>query len=592
MPKAVYEQLQFQGIHTQPAKGGNPAYARDMQNLRINGNGWLQLRPGTQTLGDTGNNISGIAATTTHVFYLRASELYVRQIDDLTTETQITGTRFLAGRLSIIDYNTYVILTSEGTDTGYILDMRDSDDITAYPLGLPAPGESALIAQASDTETGQLENFAVYEYKISTVALGDDDENIIWYGMESEASPTSYNRPSDNAVVQLVNQSAVQLTFSVLQNAPATHVNIYRSQAIEAIDHTNEDYTSIFRKVATVAFPATTWIDRASEETYQNGELLETGNQGLPSNTKTIYRYNDLVFAPNENELRYSDVRNGTPIPWAFPLVNNIRPEEGGRIDFCAEINETLLFGSRDGLWRLTGGSEYDFAIGQISRTGPVDGYAWSKVTNALAFVGEGGLFLTDASTVTNISENILDRFFRNQNITRGAITFLKDNDILFSLTLRDSNSTETHHQFKLEDAYWTRWNLLFRQAASIIKDNQTLVLIADGGDSLKQLDWNNTTNSEAFVGWHWESHPIDAQTNKLKRFSKIEFTGSAELPMTLSWWTEDNTDVTGFQVFNARSESLQPVRIPINRRARRLRFRIAGTNQVNIQGIKLEVIA
>ena len=99
----------------------------------------------------------------------------------------------------------------------------------------------------------------------------------------------------------------------------------------------------------------------------------------MPAAVKQLYEYNNLIFGAAGDRLVYSDIRNGTPTPWAFPSVNEIRVD--GRVDFCAELRDVLLFGGKTGLYRLTGVSEYDFRVGTLGRIGPIDGYAWGTDT-------------------------------------------------------------------------------------------------------------------------------------------------------------------------------------------------------------------
>ena len=64
MPTIAWEQTQFRGIHTQPAKTADGhIFAEDMQNLRIDGEGWLQLRSDVVAMDPDGDNIIGVATT-------------------------------------------------------------------------------------------------------------------------------------------------------------------------------------------------------------------------------------------------------------------------------------------------------------------------------------------------------------------------------------------------------------------------------------------------------------------------------------------------------------------------------------------------
>lgn len=634
----TWQQTSFLGLHTQPAKAENGhLYADDLQNLRIDGDGWLRLRSDALALDPDGENITGVAATTKHVFLLRSDgKLYVREIDTLETETEITGVSNLEGRISIVDFRTYVIITSEGTDQGYIVDLREGDgQYAAYLLGINAPGPSSWLTEAVASIPGSVESRlknrtsaglsanSYYHYLYTYVSI--DDREDPWFGMESNPPDGDYDwEPVIKGDENLIDQRgviytgfsgqnrAVKITINYAQRHPLTsHVRIYRSSAlpnsvITSVDLTEAEIQRLirshleslqYRVVAEVPISQQSgtfdFYDGMSDEDWVEGELISFDNDRMPSNVKQIHEYNDLVFGAAGDRLVYSDLRNGNLVPWAFPAVNEIRVQ--GSVHFCAEINEVLLFGSRSGLWRLAGNTEYNFSVGQISGSGPVDGYAWSKITDTLAFVGEGGLYLTDASQVVRTSEVILDEFFQNRKAISGAVAFFKDGDVLFSVTLEDNDGSILIYQFKREDGYWVRWNLPFMQSTSIVSDNKaTLVLIADNTGQLKQLHWNSTANEEEDVAWLYESQPLDAAqkgiANHRKRFSQFQFTGEADNEMTLQVSKENETEASAEQTFSAR-DSLNPVRVPINRIARRLRFKLSGTGPCKIQGMRLVIM-
>ena len=143
-----------------------------------------------------------------------------------------------------------------------------------------------------------------------------------------------------------------------------------------------------------------------------------------------------MFFAPAGDRLIYSDVRLGTLIPWAYPAVNEIRT--GEQVTFCAELREVLLFGGRGRLSRLTGTDEYNFNIDTLSHRGPVDGYSWNRLTDVLAYVGEGAFFVTNASDVQAVSEPILNKVFKDKKLLTGSVVFLQDGDILYDFKTSD----------------------------------------------------------------------------------------------------------------------------------------------------------
>ena len=637
MPTIAWEQTQFRGIHTQPAKTADGhIFAEDMQNLRIDGEGWLQLRSDVVAMDPDGDNIIGVATTPSHVFVLREnSKLYVRAADALETEIEVTDVSDLEGRISVVNFNTYVILTSEGADQGYIIDMRAGDDqYQAYPLGFDAPNADSIAASVVEEVPGgtesrlynrfsdqQLSGNTFYHYVYTIVSLGDKEDP--WYGMESNPNSdidaliegtleSGFSNVSGAIYAPDRDQNAGEIIINYAKSLPATHIRIYRSspimnERVDSVEITDAEFEAFvksvlgslqYRVVAEVEVSQVsgsfTFYDGMSDEDWaETGELLITTNDRMPSDVTQIHEYNELIFGAAGDRLIYSDLQNGVIVPWAFPPVNDIRVQ--GRVNCCAEINEVLLFGSRDGLWRLAGNTEYNFAVGQISDSGPIDGHAWAKITDALAFVGEGGLFLTDASRVVRSSETVLDDFFQDKKVRRGAVAFFKDGDVLYSVTLEDRDGKTQDYQFKREDAYWVRWSVPFMQSASIVEDNKaTLVLVADGTGTLKRLDWNSTANAEADVAWFWESQFIDGPRGRLenqrKRYSQFQFTGEADNEMTLQVFKDNEVVPVAEATFRAR-ESLIPVRVPINRIARRLRFRLSGMGPVKIQGMRVGIV-
>ena len=89
----------------------------------------------------------------------------------------------LSGRLSVIDsFKTYAILTSEGKDRGFFIDIRDEKNLKAYPLGFDAPDIESIQATARASIPASVENefrsadtaltqgqFSFYHYRLSLI---------------------------------------------------------------------------------------------------------------------------------------------------------------------------------------------------------------------------------------------------------------------------------------------------------------------------------------------------------------------------------------------------------------------------------------
>ena len=90
-------------------------------------------------------------------------------------------------------FRDYVILTSEGEDQGFWVDLRAGNtQYQAYPLGIEKPGPSALTATAVHDGHGQLTAHITYKYLITyyraATMKADDDSELPapFYGAESE----------------------------------------------------------------------------------------------------------------------------------------------------------------------------------------------------------------------------------------------------------------------------------------------------------------------------------------------------------------------------------------------------------------------
>ena len=595
------------GMHTEPAKTqGGERYAAEIQNLRIDSDGWLRERSEIMAVGSpNAQNITGIAATPKHVFVLRADgKLYIRDRDDLDTETEITGVSDLEGRISVVDFNTYVIITSEGEDQGHWIDMREGEDRVANQLGITPPSQDDMVSATAGT-SDSIDNeedgvpAGLYQYRITYIRIHDNFNTIVapqpddpFLGMESQpnqGTSVSVSEDDEAVSVQVNHSDDPQVTGVVLYRNGGGSSSIYRSvRTIRNIALAGD--TRGYQPKSSSG--TSNIVDISTAEMWGEGDILRENDERMPLEVKQIVRYNDLIFAPVGDRLIYSDIRFGNLVPWAYPAVNEIRT--GAEITFCAELREVLLFGGRGRLSRLTGTDEYNFNIDTLSHRGPLDGYSWNRLTEVLAYIGEGGFFVTDASSVKPLSDPTLNRIFKDGKLLTGSLVFLQDGDILF-----DFETPDGHFQYKLEDGAWARWTgINIVQAATIIEEvnNQdcaTVVLMADGTGVLKELNWNSTEGAEN-ADWHWESNIIsglrDGVANKFKRFRELEWTGQADGDITLEVFNADDLDTAlSTKTFDSR-DSLRPVRIPINRKMRRMIFRVSGTGAVKLQGLRLEM--
>ena len=111
-----------------------------------NKEGYLTLSPEFRDIVPGDGDLTGVAAASGHLFMLRSGRLYIFDQADLTVQAEITGISDMSGRLSVVSpHGNFAILTSEGTDQGYWIDLRDlsySEDIPAHSLGIDPPDPS------------------------------------------------------------------------------------------------------------------------------------------------------------------------------------------------------------------------------------------------------------------------------------------------------------------------------------------------------------------------------------------------------------------------------------------------------------------
>ena len=322
------------------------------------------------------------------------------------------------------------------------------------------------------------------------------------------------------------------------------------------------------------------WMDEARYEQFQN--------ERLPAEAKQIHYHHGRIFAPVGDRLIYSDYDGTTSKIWTFPPTNEVRRTRPGRVDFCASYREVLLFGGYDGLYRLTGSDTFDFDSDEISGVGPLDGYSWGTLKNSLGFVGNRGLYLTDASEVQFLSDEVLDGFFDAKTVEHGSVIFFDDNTILFFVRLKSMEGGElTDSFFLLDDRHWIRWS---GEAARQFASNAGRFYVA-GGANLVQIQWREAENIDANLPWAWESNLIHGQQhgvgNITKRFAELLLSAAEETAITLKTWVDTQQNPIEHQ-FETRDD-LYFQRIPIERIGKRFRFRLEGTGPVEIRGLQIE---
>lgn len=591
------------GIHTKPARvDGGELYAADIENLQVDTDGFLKLRA---DFGDAStpldmSEITGVAATTDYLFLLRADgTLWLQHIvsPSLTTARLILGIgNDLSGRISIVTpAATYIILTSEGDDQGYWIDLRDDSFGEAHPLGLTPPdrkNDLTVTEEAADREGFSGRGYLGYAFTWLRDTLGEP-----FHGMESNSSGGEVVTQELDDEVQITHLDILsvnsgsrnrKIVIDVLnrpEDAQITHLAIYRTDGL--ISDRSEIYKSPLRRIGTIPKGETRFED-TNEAEWEKQPLLNNYNDRMPLGVKSIHYHQGRIFAPTGDRLVFTGYDGTIPEFWTFPPNNFVRHVNSGRVDFCVSHREVLLFGGADGLFRLTGRDVYDFEADQISAAGPLDGYSWGVMKDTLGFLGNRGLYLTDASSVEFVSDEALDGFFDAQVVEHGSVVFLQDNAILFFVSLRPVGKPEiTDYIFAFDDRHWVRW--------SGERVGQIAVLggkfYAGGGSILQEIEWYAGESTDPNLAWAWESNFIHGQEsgagNLTKRFAELLLSAAEGTQITLKTWIDNQKRPTEREIITRDDFYFQ--RIPIERIGKRLRFRLEGKGPVEIRGMQIE---
>ena len=594
------------GLHTKPARTeGGELYAADIENLQVDTDGFLKLRA---DFGDAStrldmNEITGVAATTDYLFLLRSNgELSLQHIRDRTiTSLPIEGIENFRGRISIVTpAATYVILTSEGDDQGYWIDLRDNSFARAHPLGLTPPDRNNDLT-VTEVETNG-EGFRGNGYLGYAFTWLRDTLGQPFHGMESNSSGTEVVTQELDDEIQITHLDVLSFELGLKRkkivievvNCPTdtqiTHLAIYRTDGL--ISDRSEIYKSPLRRIGTIPVDTMakgeTRFEDTNEAEWKDGIPLNNYNDRMPLGVKSIHYHQGRIFAPTGDRLVFTGFAGTIPTYWSFPPNNFIRHVNSGRVDFCVSHREVLLFGGADGLFRLTGRDVYDFEADQISGAGPLDGYSWGVMKDTLGFLGNRGLYLTDASSVEFVSDEALDGFFDARVVKRGSVVFLQDNAILFFVSLRPVEETEiTDYIFAFDDRHWVRWSGEQVSQIAVLGGK----FYAAGGSVLRDIEWYAGESTDPELAWAWESNFIHGQEsgagNLTKRFAELLLSAAEGTRITLKTWVDTQKRPTEREIITR--DDLYFQRIPIERIGKRLRFRLEGKGPVEIRGIQIE---
>ena len=647
------------GMHTVPAAvASGEQYAAQTENLRPDGEGALVLRYGLADVGDVhpGRQITGVVGSRGYLLYLLDDgTLWYRRVDgDAAMRVEgIDATSGLSGRLSLITaFEDYLLLTSEGDDQGFWIDRSGEDLGRAEKLGLDPPPQPPAGIATGDAKQNSLDiGYYVFAFTYARAFWRDgtgitggkqfqkdydvDPRAYPFLGMESnpggfflaavgvrttDVDVLYEGQPIPKVHIRTENGGVALNGVAHASDAQATGMYVYRSDPIlpgwRAADATWDVKELTYRVVDFLRRGETAGTLHSGID-LEERPVMDWDNERLPASVKQWTFYNDRLWGGTGTELRYSDVRNGDPHVWAFPAENAI-PRQGD-ISAAVAFYGVLLFGGRNGLWRLTGTDIYNFDVDQVSGSGPVDGYAIGLLDRGLGMVGETGLFLTDATQLVRLSDPVLEGVFENQYVEKGAVVLLPNGESLWAVQLRTGDAV-TYRQFQaIHDraeggTLWFGWSgVPISQAVSwlqsegvawsfddfsLVADDagwtaetldtqRTDVMIATGSERLQVLVWDAALAEER-VAWSWKSQQLSWRSEGVRRYVKqfrfLTLLGAADEAATVSVWVEGELKA-------ALPVSLvgRLLRIPIFRRARDVQFEVSGTGPVTLEAFRVK---
>ena len=638
------------GINSYPASlpGSNHTTARDVLNLRVDGDGYLRLAPGVQDWHEFSSKVTGIAQAHDHLFFLlEGGDLYKLTRDDSDTPALVASTD-MRGKLSVIDeFETFFLLTSEeADDPGYLYDV-EGDELIALKLTQTSRPTTIQITDAEGD--GGHEGHHVFFY-LFTEVLVDDDETDEGQALGQLHAPVSAAYLAHQGLnSNITEETPYRVYFSgfTFNNPDTTHIYIYRSQPIvQRIadyipDLTEADALEFFNKsnyfwVGQIERDTTTWADNNTgnqELTGEDPELpirwqdeaeysLDVVQEldGIPPNTRAWRHFNGYNFVATGGRMRYSDIRFGVLKHADFPESNSINAP--GDTNFVETYNETLLFGDARHLHVLRGYDPFNFQVYQVASVGQVSAYAGNILPKGgFGFIAQDGFYVYDGETVKEISTPQLDRFFENKVAVDGTVIPLPNSESLWAVEFDDgAKFTFLLNIERLDAPIWTRQSFFFEQGAEFplvplgiwSLDDNGLWTFEDGGtwgyvnpeaegieqiflvrndEVVEQYLWHDLhSGNRADSEWLWESNLMRGGSETVKVYDRLKLAGYAENDINVDFELDIKGETVEKSISDASfAKNSRKKRILIKRRANSCSFKVSGTGEVELREVELD---
>ena len=493
------------GINSYPSSspGSNHTTARDVLNLRVDGDGYLRLAPGVERWQEFSSKVTGVAKAHDHLFILlEDGDLWV-VTSASPAQPRRVGSTEMRGRLSIIDeFETFFLITSsDADDPGYHYDVHsrrltplDFMNIAIRPtraieledtIGKDLAWGDHDEAKIRGTEFRVYYLFVEYDDEHAIGAIGGPVSAVGWF-----LSAQIKNKDNDR------NSFTIKFRGFSASNPNTKYVRVYR-----ALFHSGErrfanptfgtwydlDYdvsapsfthTAGFGNVDDLTLDDFKLVKEIPEEeigsTFED-DALEAGESlsqlhiisGLSPIARKWVHFNGRNFLAGDNAMKFSDVQFGVLLHSVYRAANSIQAP--GRTEFVEVFDETLVFGDATHLNVLRGYDPYNYQVYQVASVGPVGAYAGNVLpSGGFGFIAQDGFYAFDGERVKEISTPQLDRFFENRVAVDGAVLPLPNSESLWSVKFDDlTRYTFLLNTERLDAPVWTRLSLFFDQGTA-----------------------------------------------------------------------------------------------------------------------------
>ena len=608
----------------------------DAINLRINKNGSLvprvpysdsRVNNDLASIGVTGD-IQGINEVGNIKFFNVDGTLYYQVGAGVINS--LSHVNDLKGRITLVEnyYDNYTVLTSEGNDGGWLIELNDVTNITALPMSLPKPEFLATAARDIQTITGHppynLWHYYCFVYETLPGSLLDKVESPRSNFIQGEIVRMKSAQGVEE--VRVIRTRGNEFPISTVYNEIQV-IGIFRSEGFEDMQDLNSLKNSSFRRIGELRRGETEFVDNKTDEDWNNGRRLPDITPSFPREATSILYSNGYLFTTCGKNLRFNDVETRGPKVGYWPITNSVEYEDA-EFNFAVNVDNYVLTGDQQNSIRVYSSqniapTQVDvpfqtpvFPLDKISDRGSINSFTTKMLLNGVGMIGENGLYIASRNGNMNKVSAPLDQFFKDRNIVDGSITQFPDETILWNVVFADGSKRQFIMVPKSNGVVWETWegvdvlqSIQTKSSDVVISVNgrgwtvggkswlfnkpeisYTQFMAADGDGNAKLIEWNKVFDSPGNVEWSIESHDLFRRNEvlgmDLKLFRSIFVDAEADNPVNFTFTFNDGSEIEETVDF---SNSIFAKEIPIRGHGQSMRFKMSGTGQVEIRGLVVD---